>query len=94
LFQDGRWNIEPNPVEWRLLEKIAEPKAMRRAGPNGLAAVILADARDCFAISMPYQTEGHYSLYFSLFGRTIAAGETANAKVRMQITMKPETRGQ
>jgi hypothetical protein len=40
---------------------------------------------------MPYQTEGHYSLYFSLFGRTIAAGDTATAKVRMQITAKPET---
>jgi hypothetical protein len=91
LFQDGRWKIEPNPVDWRLLDKFVDPRAMRRAGPNGLAAVISADARDCFAISMPYQTEGHYSLYFSLFGRTIAAGDTATAKVRMQITAKPET---
>jgi hypothetical protein len=94
LFQDGRWKIEPNPVEWRLLEKFAEPKAMRRAGPNGLAALLSADPRDCFAISMPQQAEGHYSLYFSLFGTTVAAGETATAKVRMQITTKPEIRGQ
>jgi len=94
LFQDGRWKIEPNPVEWRLLEKFAEPKAMRRVGPNGLAALLSADARDCFAISMPQQAEGHYSLYFSLFGRTVAAGETATAKVRMEITTKPDTRGQ
>lgn len=93
MIQDGRWKKEPNPVDWLPLEKFSEPKAMRRAGPDGLAAVISADARDCFAISMPYQTEGHYSLYFSLLGRTIAAGETASAKARLQITMKPVTGG-
>jgi hypothetical protein len=94
LFQDGRWKIEPNPVDWRLLEKFAEPKAMRRAGSNGIAAVFSAAARDCFAISMPHQTEGHYSLYFSLFGKTIAAGELDAANVRIQITTKPEPHGQ
>jgi hypothetical protein len=89
MIQDGRWKKEPNPVDWVPLEKFSEPKAMRRVGPDGLAATLSADSKDCFAISMPYQTEGHYSLYLSLFGRTIEAGQTALAKARMQISPKP-----
>lgn len=89
MIQDGRWKKEPNPVDWLPLERFSEPKAMRRAGPDGLAAILSADSRDCFAISTPHQTEGHYSLYLSLFGRTIPAGQTAVAKARMQITTRP-----
>jgi hypothetical protein len=93
MIQDGRWKQEPNPVDWFQLQKFSEPKAMRRAGSDGLAAILSADTKDCFAVSMPFQTEGHYSLYFSLFGKTINAGETAVAKARMQITSRPEASG-
>ena len=36
-------------------------------------------ADECFAISTPFEGELHESLYMSLFGRDIKAGETATA---------------
>ena len=38
---------------------------------------------DCFALSTPQSGEGHYSMYQSLFGRTLAAGDTARAHSRL-----------
>jgi len=58
---------------------------VRRHGASGLTAVLMAPAEDCFAVSTPHQREGHYSLYLSLFGRTIQAGETARARARLVI---------
>jgi hypothetical protein len=89
LIQDGRWKIEPNPVEWKIQSPLARPLCVRRAPASGLTAVLMAPPGDCFAIAMPYETEGHYSMYFSLFGRDLKAGETARARARLQLSEKP-----
>ena len=86
LIQDGRWKIAPNPVDWNLRPALAQPIGLRRDPQSGITAVVMAPPGDCFAISMPHQAESHRSLYFSLFGRTVKAGETARARARMIIT--------
>jgi len=40
---------------------------------------------DCFAVLMPYHEESHYSLYCSLFGYDIEAGQGATAHCRVEI---------
>jgi hypothetical protein len=49
----------------------------------------MARPEDCFAIAMPFETEGHFSVYLSLFGRDLAAGKTAPARARMQLLDAP-----
>jgi len=85
LIQDGRWSFPPSPVNWAIRPPLAAPIGVRRASSLGLTAVIMAPAEDCFAVATPHQTEGHYSLYLSLFGRTIRAGESARARARLVI---------
>lgn len=89
LIQDGRWKIEPNPVEWKIQSPLARPLCVRHAPASGLTAVLMAPPGDCFAIAMPFETEGHYSMYLSLFGRDLKAGETARARSRLQLLEKP-----
>lgn len=84
-IQDGRWKRPPNPVDWKIRPPLAAPLAVRRDAKTGLAALVMAPAADCFAISTPFTGEGHRSLYFSLFGRDIKAGETATARSRLVI---------
>jgi hypothetical protein len=45
----------------------------------------MAPPQDCFTIATPYEGESHYSLYLSLFGRDLKAGETAQARTRLVI---------
>ncbi len=89
LIQDGRWKIEPNPVDWVIMPILAKPIGVRRDSKTGTTAVWMSPPEDCFAISTPHQTEGHFSLYLSLFGRTIKAGELARARARLVITTSP-----
>jgi hypothetical protein len=89
LIQDGRWKIEPHPVDWTIMPDLHEPVGVRRDGRSGTAAILMAPPQDCFAIAMPYQTEAHGSLYLSLFGRTIKAQETARARARLVIADSP-----
>jgi hypothetical protein len=86
LIKDGRWKLEPNPVDWTLRFSLERPIAVRRDPASGVTVALLAPARDCFAIAAPFQAEGHYSLYFSLFGRDLKAGETARARVRLLVS--------
>jgi hypothetical protein len=46
----------------------------------------MSAGRDCFAIATPHQTESHYSVYLSLFGRDLKAGETVRARARLLVT--------
>jgi hypothetical protein len=85
LINDGRWKLEPNPVNWTIMPALGQPLGMRRAPGLGLAAVLMAPPADCFALATPQETEGHYSLYLSLFGRTVKAGETVRARARLVI---------
>ncbi len=85
LITDGRWKREPNPVNWVIVGQWAEPLGLRRAPALGLTAVAMAAPEDCFALATPQETDGHRSLYLSLFGRTVKAGETARARARLVV---------
>jgi hypothetical protein len=87
LAADGRWQLEPHPVAWTFPAELAGPRvrAQRRAPVSGLVATLTADTNDCFAVALPQQTEGHYSLYLSLFGRTLAPDETARTTATLTI---------
>ncbi|MEK7750290.1 MAG: hypothetical protein AAB654_00135, partial [Acidobacteriota bacterium] len=89
LIRDGRWKIPPNPVDWVVRPEFEQPIAVRRDPASGLAAAIMAPARDCFAIATPEQEDSHYSLYFSLFGRDVKKGETARARARLVVLTAP-----
>jgi hypothetical protein len=65
---------------------MAKPIAVRRGSKETPTAILMAPPDDCFAISTPYEGEGHYSVYFSLFGRDIEAGQTARARLRLVVT--------
>jgi len=86
LIQDGRWEKEPNPVAWVMMPRLAAPVCVRRNAGSDLAVVLMAPPDDCFAIATPYEGEGHYSLYLSLFGRDVKAGRTATAHSRLVVT--------
>jgi hypothetical protein len=83
IIGDGRWKRAPNPVDWKIMPRLAAPVALRRDAKSGLAAVLMTPPDDCFAISMPYGEEGHRSVYLSLFGRDVKAGESATARARL-----------
>jgi hypothetical protein len=85
LAGDGRWKRLPHPVDWRIMPRLAEPLGMRRDASTGLVAVVMAAPQDCFALSMPYGGEGHRSLYLSLFGRDLQAGQPATAQARLVV---------
>ena len=85
LITDGRWSLEPHPVEWRIQPPFGKALGVRRDPRSGITAVLMAPSADCFAVATPYETEGHYSLYLSLFGREVKAGETVRARARLVI---------
>ena len=86
IIRDGRWQKEPNPVDWKIMPAMAMPIALRRGSQAAPTAILMAPPDDCFAIATPYEGEGHYSMYFSLFGRDIKAGQTAKARLRLVVT--------
>jgi len=89
IIQDGRWKLEPNPVDWTIMPRLKSPLCVRRGAANGLAVIVMAPAEDCFAVATPCEGEAHYSLYLSRFGYDIKAGETAKARTRFLIANAP-----
>lgn len=85
LIQDGRWKLEPNPVDWVIMPQLAKPLGIRKSPANDVRAVVMSLPEDCFALSTPFELEPHRSLYLSLFGRDLKAGETARARARLVI---------
>jgi len=91
IVLDGRWDIPPNPVQWCITRWLAAPIALRRHAASGLTAVLMTRPQDCFAVATPYDRKppdgvaGHRSLYFSLFGRDLKAGQTARARMRLIV---------
>ncbi len=87
VVEDGRWRLEPHPVAWTFPFELAgeAARARRMASGRGVGASFSASLRECFAVAMPHQTESHYSVYFSLFGRDLKAGESATATVRLSF---------
>jgi hypothetical protein len=86
IIRDGRWQQKPNPVDWKIMPSMAKPIALRRGLKATPTAILMAPPDDCFAIATPHEGEGHYSMYFSLFGCDIEAGQTATARVRLVVT--------
>jgi hypothetical protein len=84
IIRDGRWGLEPNPVAWTIMPRLAAPLCLRR-GTGNLVAVLMAPPEDCFAVATPYEGESHNSLYLSCFGCDLKAGETAKARTRLVI---------
>jgi len=91
MIFDRRWDRPPHPVQWSVTRRLAAPLAMRRDAKSGLAAVVMAPPEDCFAVATPYNktppdgVAGHASLYLSLFGRDLEAGQKARAHSRLVI---------
>lgn len=85
LIEDGRWLHGKAPVQWSIRQDLASPLAIRRDPKSRVCAVFMAPPEDCFAISSPHQGDGHYSMYLSLFGQTVKAGETATARCRFAV---------
>jgi hypothetical protein len=85
LICDGRWSKPPHPVDWVIRPQLAVPVGMRRDKATGLVALLMAPSDDCFAVSTPYGEEGHRSLYLSLGGKDIAAGEKATYRSRLVL---------
>jgi hypothetical protein len=85
MIGDGRWNCPPNPVTWAMRPRLAAPLALRRDADRDLAAVVMAPRDDCFAVSMPFDTDDHRSVYLSLFGCDLKAGERKSARARTVI---------
>lgn len=85
LVGRGRYKIPPNPVDWAMRPPLAAPVALRRAPEAGLAAAVMARPEECIGLAMPYGTEAHYSIYTALFGRTVAAGQSARARARLKV---------
>ena len=91
MIYDGRWEFPPSPVTWAFTRYLAAPIAVRRNAEAGLTAVLMSPPDDCFAVGTPYNKKppdgvaGHDSLYLSLFGRDLPAGQTARAHCRLLI---------
>lgn len=91
MIFDGRWELPPNPVQWSVTRLLAGPLGVRRHAPSGVTALVMGQPDGCFAVSTPYNktppdgVAGHRSLYLSLFGRDLAAGETARARTRLVV---------
>jgi hypothetical protein len=85
IIQDGRWQRQPHPVQWQILPAFAAPLAMRRDPESGLVALVMARPQDCFAVATPYGEESHRSLYLSLLGCDLEAGQAKTAHTRLAI---------
>jgi len=85
VIRDGRWNRPPSPIGWTVMPPFCLPLGVRRDPITGLTALLMSPPEYCFAVSTPYGTESHYSLYLSLFGRDLGAGETVVSRSRLLI---------
>jgi hypothetical protein len=90
VIQDGRWKIEPSPVDWAIRDELAGPLGIRRNKDNGLCAILMGRPEDCFCVMTPNAGEGHRSLYLCQFGRDVKAGETAAAHARIVVRALPK----
>ena len=89
IIQDGRWTFLPSPVDWVIRPHLARPLGIRRCPSNDLQAVIMSHSQDCFAVLTPFSAEPHRSMYLSLFGKDLKAGESARARARLVIGTNP-----
>ena len=85
LTRDGRWRVEPNPVEWEMLPEYALPMAVRRDPVTAISLLFMTLPEECIAVSTPQEEDPHFSSYFSLFGGDLAAGESRRTFCRLVV---------
>jgi hypothetical protein len=83
IRRDGRWKHGLNPVERAVREPHALPIAVRRDTARRRAALLMTRPDECFAVTAPYDTEVHRSVYFSLLGRDLRPGGSAATQARL-----------
>jgi hypothetical protein len=89
IIKDGRWKFPPSPVDWIIRPRLAKPIGLRRCLANNLQVVVMSPPQDCFAVLTPFDGEGHRSLYPSLFGKDLRAGQTVRARARLVVGTNP-----
>lgn len=89
VIGDGRWALEPHPLEWTLMPSFAQPLAIRRNPDSRITVIVMSERDNCFGVLTPYGEEAHISNYMSLFGRDIEPGEIASARSRMVVLPAP-----
>jgi uncharacterized protein len=85
LARDGRWQVEPNPVDWAMLPEYALPMTLRRDPSTGVSLLFMTRPEECIAVATPQENDPHYSGYFSLFGGDFAEGESRRTVSRMTV---------
>ncbi len=92
MFFDRRWAPENGLVPWAVPRVLGAPLAIKRDVESDITFVLMSRPEDCFALSMSYNMEppldgiaNHGSVYMSLLGKDIEAGESARAHVRMVV---------
>lgn len=89
IIEDGRWALEPHPIEWTPMPTFDKPIAIRRNPESGVTVVSMTRAEGCFGVFTPHGKEKHFSNYMSLFGRDLEAGETASVRSRLIVLANP-----
>jgi hypothetical protein len=90
---DGRWDLPPYPVRYAVPGYFALPLAYRQQAASGVAALGMADPRECHAICLPVNNppevpdpaHGYQAVYFYFFGRDLREGETVTWRLRWVI---------
>jgi len=91
MIYDGRWEQGHSPVQWSITQLLAAPVCLMRDAKKDITFVKMSRPQDCFAIEMPYFKSppdgiaGHRSLYMSLFGGDLRAGQSAKTCVRLVV---------
>jgi len=93
LIRDGRWKVGSNPVDWAIGPQLAVPLLIRRDSVQGLTAAMMSPPGDCFAVATPWNPTtqeggGYRSVYLSLYGGDLKAGQAARARCRLVIARK------
>ncbi len=91
MFFDRRWAPESGFVPWSVTRMLGAPIGMKRDAESDITFLFMSRPEDCFAIDMSYNMDppdniaNHSSVYLSLYGRDIEAGESAQAHVRLVV---------
>jgi hypothetical protein len=91
MLYDGRWERGQNPVQFSVNRFFAAPLVIKHDTASGSTALLMARPEECFSIEGSYDKDppdgvaGHHSIYFSLLGQNLKAGQSAKARMRLVI---------
>lgn len=91
MFFDRRWAPENGLVPWAVTRVLGAPMAIKRDTESDITFLLMSRVEDCFALSMSYNMDppdgiaNHGSVYMSLIGKDIEAGESMRAHVRLVV---------